>query len=84
LRFLKNTKAALSWSVADLSDVLKIGRAEAEQVVALLVAQGYVAKAESDEWMTTGAGEGVSGAKTPRFSRESVKQAIVEWKGRIA
>jgi hypothetical protein len=45
--------------------------------MALLAAQGYVQRASgTDEWMTTPAGESVSGAKPPRFTRESVEQAV--------
>jgi hypothetical protein len=84
LSFLKDTKGAVSWTIGDMVGVLKIGRREAEQVVALLEAQGYVARDGKSEWLTTAAGETVAGAKTPRFSRESVEQAIEELKERIA
>jgi hypothetical protein len=36
-----------------------------------------------DEWITRPAGESVSGAKTPRFTRESVEQAVAALKDRI-
>jgi DNA-binding transcriptional MocR family regulator len=84
LSFLKDTKGALTWSVRDLADTLKISRRDAEQVIALLAAQGYVQHASgTDQWMTTPAGESVSGAKPPRFTRESVEQAVVSLKERI-
>jgi DNA-binding transcriptional MocR family regulator len=84
LSFLKDTKAAVSWSARDLVATLKINRHEAEQVIAPLQAQGYVQPARRNgEWMTTPSGESVSGAKTPRFQRESVEQAIASLKGRI-
>jgi DNA-binding transcriptional MocR family regulator len=84
LSFLKDTKGTVTWSVRDLADTLKIGRREAEQVVTLLAAQGYVQRASgTDEWMTTPAGESVSGAKPPRFTRESVEQAVESLKERI-
>ena len=84
LSFLKDTKGALTWSAKDLSDVLKIPRREAEQVIQLLEAQGYAQRArESGDWMTTPAGETVSGAKPPRFTRESVKQALDTLQERI-
>jgi hypothetical protein len=77
LSFLKDTKGTLTWSARDLADTLKISRHEAEQVFALLTAQGYVQSASgTDERMTTPAGELVSGAKPPRFTRESVEQAV--------
>ena len=84
LSFLKDTKGTLTWSVRDLADTLKINRRDAEQVIALLAAQGYVQPASgADAWMTTPAGESVSGAKPPRFTRQSVEQAVESLKERI-
>jgi hypothetical protein len=84
LSFLKDTKGTLRWSVRDLTGTLNIKRREAEQVIALFWAQGYVRPARgTDEWMTTSAGETVSGAKPPRFSRKSVEQALTALQGRI-
>jgi DNA-binding transcriptional MocR family regulator len=84
LSFLKDTKGALTWSVRELADSLKISRRDAEQVIPLLAAQGYVQRASgSDAWITTPAGESVSGAKPPRFTRERVEQAVVSLKERI-
>ena len=84
LSFLKDTKGTLTWSARDLADTLKISHGAAEQVIALLAAQGYVQPASgADEWMTTPAGESVSGAKPPRFTRESVEQAVESLKERI-
>jgi hypothetical protein len=84
LSFLKDTKGALAWSAGALAETLKTGRREAEQVVALLAAQGYVQRASgTDEWMTTPAGESVSGAQSPRFTRESVERAVESLKERI-
>jgi hypothetical protein len=83
LSFLKDTKRAFTWSVRDLTGTLKINRCEAEQVIALFAAQAYVQRASgADEWMTTPAGESVSGAKPPRFTRESVEQAVESLKER--
>jgi DNA-binding transcriptional MocR family regulator len=84
LSFLKDTKGTLTWSVRDLADTLKISRRHAQQVIALLAAQGYVQPASgTDEWTTTPAGESVSGAKPARFTRESVEQAVESLKERI-
>jgi hypothetical protein len=72
------------WSVRDLADSLRISRPDAQQVIPFLEAQGYVQRAkEKGEWITTPAGESVSGAKTPRFTRESVEQAVAALKDRI-
>jgi hypothetical protein len=90
LSFLKDTKGTLTWSARDLADSLKINRREAEQVLAFLQAQGYVQPAHqrgsarnADEWMTTPAGEIVSGARPPRFTREGVEEALSALEGRI-
>jgi hypothetical protein len=82
LSFLKDTKGAVTWSIRNLADTLKVGRREAEQIAALLEAQGY-AKRSGAEWMTTPQGESVSGAKAPRFARESVESALDALKERI-
>src|SRR5215471_10734048 len=84
LSFIKDTKGTLTWSAKDLAEALKISRRDAEQVIQLLEAQGYVQRARgTGEWMTTPAGETVSGAKAPRFTRESVEEAVEGLKERI-
>ena len=83
LSFLKDTKGMVTWSVRDLTGTLKISRHDAEKVVALLAAQGYVQREDNGEWMTTPSGESVSGAKPPRFTRESVEQAVQSLRERI-
>jgi hypothetical protein len=82
LSFLKETKGLLTWTAQSIADALKISRRDAEQVIAFLEAQGYVRRHEN-EWMTTPAGESVSGAKQPRFTRESVTQALDVLRHRI-
>jgi hypothetical protein len=84
LSFLRDTKGSLSWSLHDLSHTLNISRDEAEHVVTLLQIQGYVqASHKSGEWITTPSGETVSGAKPPRFDRETVEAALTSLKQRI-
>jgi DNA-binding transcriptional MocR family regulator len=83
LSFLKDTKGAASWSLRDLAETLKISRRDAEQVIAFQEAQGYIKRASRDEWMTSPEGASVSGAKFPRFTRESVERAVVSLKGHI-
>ena len=84
LSFLKDTKGSVTWSAKDLAEVLKIPRREAEQVMQFLEAQGYAQRARGvGEWMTTPAGESVSGAKAPRFTRESVEHALDALQQRI-
>jgi hypothetical protein len=73
-----------------------MSRREAEQALAFLQAQGYVQPARDggparkgaatpgeQQWMTTPAGETVSGAKPPRFTPESVQEALTALKDRI-
>jgi hypothetical protein len=85
LSFLRDTKGSVSWSLRDLSQTLNISRGEAERVVALLQIQGYVQPEahKSGEWITTPAGETVSGAKQPRFERATVEAALTSLKQRI-
>jgi DNA-binding transcriptional MocR family regulator len=85
LSFLKDTKGALTWTTRDLAGALKVGRSEAGPALALLQAQGYVqpARGAKDQWITTPAGETVSGAKPPRFTAESVEQSLAALKSRI-
>ncbi len=83
LSFLKDTKGVVSWTPGEMAAVLKIPRKEADQVLAFFEAQGYVAPEGRSEWMTTAAGESVSGAKMPRFSRESVHKALTTLADRI-
>jgi hypothetical protein len=84
LSFLKETKGLLTWSAADLANSLKIARPEAEKVIALLGAQGYVKPAsEAHQFITTPAGEAVSGAKPPRFTPENVELALEALADRI-
>ena len=84
LSFLKDTKGTLTWSVRDLADSLNISSRDAHKVLPFLEAQGYVQRAKGkEEWITTPAGETVSGAKLPRFTRESVEEAVAALKDRI-
>jgi hypothetical protein len=83
LSFLKETKGAVSWTAKDMAVALRISTKESAQALALLQIQGYVKSAGGNEWLTTPEGEAVSGAKTPRYSRESVEQALAALKERI-
>ena len=62
LNFLKETKGVVSWTISDVVKSLNISRAEAENVVALLEAQGYAQRSGTD-WITTSAGENRVGRK---------------------
>ncbi len=81
--FLKETKGLLTWTLSDLAKSLKISPAEAKQVLAALEMQGYIKPHGTGEWLTTLAGETVSGAKTPRFTPESIEVALAALRSRI-
>jgi hypothetical protein len=81
LSFLKETRGIPNWTVRDLAKCLKIGTVEVKQALAILQMQGYVKpEPESkDEWITTPAGEVVSGSKFPRYSRKTVEQSLASF-----
>jgi hypothetical protein len=72
----------VNWSAKDLRECLKLDAKQAEQLLAILEMQGYVAK-EGDQWLTTAAGESISNSKKPQFSRASVMSALDTLKERI-
>jgi len=81
--FLKETKGLLTWTLNDLTKSLKINVAEGKQVLAALEMQGYIKPHGRDQWLTTLAGETVSGAKSPRFTPESIEEALAALHSRI-
>jgi hypothetical protein len=82
LSFLKDTRGTVNWRAEDLRQCLKLNSRQAQQILAILEMQGYVAR-ESDRWLTTAAGESVSKSKKPQFSLESVNQALETLEERI-
>lgn len=83
LSFLKETKGEVNWTAKKMAASLRISSKEAVQALALLQIQGYVKAAGANEWLTTPEGEAVSGAKPPRFARESLEQALAALTERI-
>jgi predicted ArsR family transcriptional regulator len=82
LSFLKQTHGP--WTERDLSKALNISSAEAKQAIAAIQLQGYAEPiARSQKWRTTEQGITVSGAKTARFTREAVEQALSALRDRI-
>lgn len=82
--FLKQTRGLTSWTRHDLTKALKIGPTVAKRALAALEMQGYVKPAgPKGEWLTTEAGEVVSGSKFPRYSRESVEQSLASFAERL-
>jgi hypothetical protein len=80
--FLKDTRGMLSWTARDLAKTLDVTLAQANEGLPILEMQGYV-KRSGGEWLTTLAGEEVSGSAAPRFRREAVEQALMELRERI-
>lgn len=84
LSFLKEIQGLTTWTEKDLAKALKIGLAEAKEAVAVLKLQGYIEPAgPTGKWGVTEQGDLVSGAKSPRFTRESVEQALATLRDRI-
>jgi hypothetical protein len=77
LSFVKETRGTLTWSIQDMVRSLKIGEPEANQIIGILSLQGYVKAAlDNQGWLTTTAGEDVSGSKLPRYKLSSVNEAL--------
>lgn len=82
--FLQETRGVSAWTARDMARSLNIPLAEAKKVISLLALQGYVNAHGPTEFMTTLAGEGVSGSKPPRFTRERVQKGLQELRKRIS
>jgi hypothetical protein len=77
MSFLKDTRGALTWSTQEMVESLKIDQPEAKTIIDILRLQGYVKPALDNEgWLTTSAGEEVSGSRSPRFKLNSVNEAL--------
>jgi predicted transcriptional regulator len=82
LSFLKQTHGP--WTERDLAKALNISSAEAKEAIAAMQLQGYAEPiGRTQKWRTTEEGLTVSGAKTARFTREAVEQAISALRDRI-
>jgi hypothetical protein len=80
--FLKSTKGTSSWTKQDFADALKISLADAAKILPVLEMQGYI-HPYHDEWVTTTAGEDVSGGRSPRFSPATVEEELSALQERI-
>jgi hypothetical protein len=84
LSFLKETKGALTWTAQEFARGVGIKVAETGPALAVLQMQGYIKPGEGkNEWMTSVDGDAVSGATAPRFSAETVKQALEDLRTHI-
>jgi hypothetical protein len=82
LSFLKESRGLASWSARDLAKSLNASSAAARQAIPFLQAQGYI-EASGGEWVTTAAGDAVSGSRPPRFTPGAVETALSALAGRI-
>ena len=84
LSFLKQTRGVQTWTEKDLATALKIGSSEAQQAIGALELQGYIQPAgQTGKWRITEEGDLVSGAKAPRFTRQSFEDALDDLRDRI-
>jgi hypothetical protein len=82
LSFLKQTHGP--WTERELSKTLNLSSADAKQAITVMQMQGYIEPiARTHKWTTTEQGRTVSGAKTPRLTREAVEQALSALRDRI-
>ena len=84
LSFLKEIRAAQTWTEKDLAKALSISVPQAKEAIAVLALQGYIEPAgRTGKWRVTEEGDLVSGAKSSRFTRESVEEALSALRDRI-
>lgn len=82
--FLKEVRTVQTWTEKDLSNTLNINVAQAKDAIAALELQGYIEPAvRSGKWRVTEAGDLVSGAKSPRFTRASMDEALAALRERL-
>jgi hypothetical protein len=80
--FLKGTKGTSSWTKEEFAGALKISAAEAAKILPVIEMQGYIHPYHG-EWVTTTAGEDVSGGRPPRFSPETIEAELSALRERI-
>ncbi|MGH9621328.1 MAG: hypothetical protein ACRD45_16675 [Bryobacteraceae bacterium] len=77
LSFLKEVRGVHPWAEQDLANVLRIGLAQVKQAIAVLQLQGYIEPVgHAGKWRVTEHGEIISEAKPPRFTRQSIEDAL--------
>jgi hypothetical protein len=82
--FLKETRRFQTWTEETLAKTLNIRLAQAKEAMAVLQLQGYIEPAgNTGEWRVTQEGDLVSGAKAPRFTRQSMENALAGLRDRI-
>jgi hypothetical protein len=74
--FLRDTRGLVDWTASDLAKTLGANLAQANAALPLLSMQGYIKSAGSNRWLTTIAGEQLSGSVTPRFEKAAIDRAL--------
>ena len=84
MSFLKEAGGSPTWTESDLASALKIKLPQAKQAAAVLQLQGYIEPVgNTGKWRVTEQGDLVSGAKSPRFTRKSIEEALAGLRDRI-
>jgi hypothetical protein len=84
LSFLKEIGGTQIWTETDLSSALNVTSSRAKEATAVLLLQGYIEPAgHADKWKVSEQGQLVSGAKSPRFTRKSIEDALAGLRDRI-
>ena len=83
LSYLKDSRGQPGWSAPDLAKSLNVSTAVARQVIPFVQAQGYIEASGDGKWLTTMAGDTVSGSKPPRFTAEAVEAVLSALADRI-
>jgi len=81
--FLRDTRSSPTWTEKEFTAALKLTAEQAKQTLPVLQLAGYIAPLGHGKWRTTEQGELVGGGKAPRFTQESVHEALVRLQERI-
>ena len=84
LSFPREVRGVQTWTDKELANTLRVSLPQAKEAIAVLQLQGYIQPAgNTGKWRVTEQGEIVSGAKPPRFTRQSVDNALAAIRDRI-
>lgn len=81
--FLRDTRSSPTWTEKEFTATLNLAAEQAKETLPVLELAGYIAPLGHGKWRTTEQGELVGGGKTPRFTQQSVQEALVGLKARI-
>jgi hypothetical protein len=83
MSFLRDVHSLLTWTEQDFATMMNVTKDQTKEALGMLQLAGYIEPLEKGKWKTTDAGRQISGGKTPRFTAESMEQALGDLKGRI-